>query len=125
MKTRCLSLGLFICLLAGCEGTVAPYEKNGGSSAVPQLKQTLTLDSGQTFKTQGFIEVFEPNYYVLVSAPDGRDLRQSRASATDAAKTAVEAFDCETGTSVKSGRKYSAEANQWLIVIGCSSRSFG
>ena len=120
MTLRKISLGLSALFLAGCMSS-APYVENGGSTPVSQLKQTVTLDNGQTFRTHGFVEVFEPNYFVLVSAPDDRDLSKSRDSASAAARKAVENFDCSSGTTVKTGRKYSAEANQWLIIVDCRS----
>ena len=121
MKLRSFFPVLVALALTGCGAPVAPYVKTGGSNAVPQLEQTVTVANGQAFKTMGFIEVFEPDYFVLVSAPDGRDLAQARRRAIEAAKTAVEKFDCAGGTNIKSGSKYSEDANQWLVVVRCAS----
>ncbi len=120
MKFRKTRLALVAFALAGCSASVEPYVKTGGSSKVSQLEQTVTVTGGQVFKTMGFVEVFEPDYHVLVSAPDGRNLAQSRRRATEAAKVAVEGFDCIRGTTVRSGSRYSEEANQWLVVVRCA-----
>ncbi len=109
-----------ILALTGCVSTTTPYVENSASRSVPELtNQLLTIENGQSYGTNGFIEMFRPNYFVLVSAPDGRDLSGDFKGAAMAASLAVRKFDCKRGTQVNEGSKYSAEANRWLIVTDC------
>ena len=104
--------------VAGCNNLHAPYEKIGRSRAVQDIfNPSLTLNDGQTYSTRGYIELFQPNYFVLVKAPDGRDLGDDFDGASRAARTAIEAFDCANGTSIKPGSRFAPSQQQWLVLF--------
>jgi len=108
--------------IAGCGNPHAPYEKTGRSQPVEDIfNPALTLDNGQTYRTRGYIELFQPNYFVLVKATDGRDLSDDFDGASSAARAAIEGFDCANGTEIKPGSSYAASQQQWLIVVDCQS----
>lgn len=65
--------------------------------------------------------MFQPNYFVIVGAPDGRSLKDDYNGAGLAASEVVKKFDCQAGTEFKQGSQYSQQGNKWLIVVDCST----
>lgn len=107
--------------LSACMAT-SPYEQKSNSRPDSRLANTaIQASNGQTYSTKGFIEMFAPNYFVIVGAPDGRSLASDFDGASLAASSAVQQFDCAGGTELKNGSRYSDSANEWLVVVDCSA----
>lgn len=114
---------LFILLpalvLSACIAT-SPYEKKSNSRPHAELThRAIQASNGQIYNTKGYIEMFAPNYFVIVGAPDDRSLAHDFNGASLAASAAVRRFDCAKGTELKPGSRYSKDANEWLVVIDC------
>lgn len=100
----------------------SPYEMKSNSSALSDLTNSaIQASNGQTYSTRGYIEMFAPNYFVIVGAPDNRPLVDDFQGASSAASAAVRRFDCANGTELKDGSRYSDASNEWLIVVDCRS----
>ena len=109
-------------LLSACTHGV-PYEPKHSSRIHKLLTHASFLASnGNTYSTRGFIELFAPNYYVLVGSPRNKTLVGDFEGARLAAQEVVETFDCEKGSIVKSGSMFSYATNEWLIVVDCDGR---
>jgi len=105
--------------LAACV-PASPYQEQPNSRPVGELRQTdFVASNGQTYSSSGYIEMFEPNYYVIIGAPDGRPLAGDFDGAALAASQAVRRFDCSNGTELRPGSQFSEAANQWLVVVDC------
>ncbi len=107
-------LALSACLSA------SPYQENSRSRVNSDLNNAaIQAPNGQTYSTSGYIEMFAPNYFVIVGAPDNRSLANDFEGARLAASMAVRRFDCSNGTELKEGSRYSEAANEWLVVLDC------
>ncbi|WP_299083239.1 hypothetical protein [uncultured Ruegeria sp.] len=114
-------LFLPIFALSACIST-SPYEQKSNSQPHAELtNSSIQAANGQTYSTQGYIELFAPNYFVIVGATDNRSLANDFEGAGLAASAAVRKFDCADGTELKEGSRYSEAANEWLVVIDCRS----
>lgn len=100
----------------------SPYEMKSNSSVLSDLTNSaIQASNGQTYSTRGYIEMFAPNYFVIVGAPDNRPLVDDFQGASSAASAAVRRFDCANGSELKDGSRYSDASNEWLIVVDCRS----
>ena len=116
---RKISSILLLLVLSACIAT-SPYEKKSNSRPHAKLNhRAIQVGNGQIYSTKGYIEMFAPNYFVIVGAPDDRSLAHDFNGASLAASAAVRRFDCAKGTELKPGSRYSKDANEWLVVIDC------
>lgn len=100
----------------------SPYQRKSNSSPVERLSiSSFTASDGKSYSANGYIEMFQPNYFVIVGAPDARSLQNDIKGASLAASEVVKRFDCQKGTEVRQGSHYSQSANKWLIVIDCAT----
>lgn len=121
---RKIVLFLQISALTACVSNMseAPYQLKSNSQKHPDLtNRSIQASNGQLYSTEGYIEMFSPNYFVVVGAPDNRSLDGDFEGASLAATAAVRKFDCANGTEIKHKNRYSEVANQWLVVIDCHS----
>lgn len=119
MRRSLFLLPLFA--LSACMAA-SPYEQKSNSRPQAELtNNSIQASNGQAYSTRGYIEMFAPNYFVVVGAPDQRSLADDIDGARLAASAAVRRFDCPNGTEFKDGSRYSEQANEWLIVTDCRS----
>lgn len=120
MKKVSLTLLPTLALIACVQSS--PYEIKRNSQPEENLShQAFQTSTGAKYKLKGYVEMFAPNYFVIVGADDGRSLADDFDGSKRAASEAVRRFDCKGGTELKDGSRYSEAANEWLIVVDCKA----
>ena len=110
------ALALMACVQA------SPYEMKDNSQLEEHLShRAFQTSTGEKYQLKGYVEMFAPNYFVVVGADDGRTLAADIEGAKRAASEAVQRFDCKNGTEFKKGSRYSEASNEWLIVLDCKA----